>query len=170
LAKLENLIQAKDAQLERLNKLVRNRYEGDTKPEPKVAYKEWKRSHKNDGLGHYKGGMVNDQKVVKGKECVMFTKGSNLEDLMNIAHGVTTIPSQVKKKIDDPIRAKITKHEPSPNYTTNYMVTMDHNGKMVVKYVGAYTKRAILRSVWVPKVYPSNPQGPKSFWVPKFKA
>jgi hypothetical protein len=142
LAKLEKLIKAKDAQLERLNKLVRNGYEGDTKPEPKVAYKEGRRSHKKDGLGHYKGGKVNDRKVVKGKECVMFTKGSNLEDLMNIEY---------------PIKAKVTKHEPSPSYTTDYMVTMDHNGKIVIKYVGAYTKRAILRSVWVPKVYPSNP-------------
>jgi hypothetical protein len=93
----------------------------------------------------------------------MFTKVSNLEDLMNIAHGVATIPSRAKKKIEDPIKAKITKHEPSPSYTTDYMVTMDHNGKIVVKYVGAYTKRAILRSLWVSKVYPSNPQGPKSF-------
>jgi hypothetical protein len=170
LAKLEKLIKAKDAQLERLNKLVRNGYEGETKPEPKVAYKEGRRSHKKDGLGHYKGGKVNDWKIVKGKECVMFTKGSNLEDLMNIAHGVITIPSLAKKKIEDPIKVKITKHLPSPSYTTDYMVIMDHNGKILVKYVGAYTKRAILRSVWVPKVYPSNPQGPKSFWVPKFKA
>jgi hypothetical protein len=78
LAKLEKLIKAKDAQLERLNKLVKNGYEGDTKTEPKVAYKEGRCSHKKDGLGHYKGGKINDQKVLKGKECVMFTKGSNL--------------------------------------------------------------------------------------------
>jgi chromosome segregation ATPase len=45
LAKLEKLIKAKDAQIERLNKLVRNGYEGDTKPEPKVAYKEGRHSH-----------------------------------------------------------------------------------------------------------------------------
>jgi hypothetical protein len=77
----------------------------------------------------------------------MFTKGSNLEDLINIAHGVTTIPFQAKTKIEDPIKAKVTKHEPSPSYTTDYMVTMDHNGKIVVKYVGAYNKRAILRIV-----------------------
>jgi hypothetical protein len=55
LAKLEKLIKAKDAQLERLNQLVRNGYEGDTKPEPKVAYKEGRCSHMKDGLGHYKG-------------------------------------------------------------------------------------------------------------------
>jgi cytochrome c551/c552 len=147
LSKLEKLFKENDAQLERLNKLVRNGYEGDTKSEPKVVYKEGRRSHKKDGLGHYKGGKVNDWKVVKGKECVMFTKGSNLEDLMNIAYGVTTILSQAKKKIEDPIKAKVTKLKPSPSYTTDYMVIMDHNGKIVVKYVGAYTKRAILRIV-----------------------
>jgi hypothetical protein len=113
---------------------------------------------------------VNDWKVVKGKKCVLFTKEANFEDLMNIAHGVTTtIPSQVKKSVEAPIKDKVVKHEPSPRYTTDYMVIMDHNGKIVVKYVGAYTKKAILRSLWVPKVYPSNPQGPKYFWVPEFQ-
>jgi hypothetical protein len=90
---------------------------------------------------------------------------------MNFAHGVTTtIPSQVKKKVEAPKKPKVTMHEPSPSYTIDYMVSMDHNGKIMVKYVGAYTKKAIVRSVWVPKVYPSNLQGPKSFWVPKFQA
>jgi hypothetical protein len=41
---------------------------------------------------------------------------------------------------------------------------------MVVKYVGAYAMKAMRKSVWVPKVYASNLQGPKSFWVPKPKA
>jgi hypothetical protein len=101
----------------------------------------------------------------------MFTKGAKLEDLMKITHGVTnTTPSQVKTKVEAPIKTNLVKHETSPSYTTDYMVTMDHNGKIVVKYVGAYTKKAIFRSVWVPKVYPSNPQGSKLFWVPKFKA
>jgi hypothetical protein len=101
LAKLEKLIKAKDAQLERLNKLVRNGYEGDTKPERKVIYKEGRCSHKKDGLGHYNGVKANDWKIIKGKEYVMFTKGAKLEDLMNIAHGVTnTSPSQVKKKVE----------------------------------------------------------------------
>jgi hypothetical protein len=101
----------------------------------------------------------------------MFTKGANLEDLKNMAHGVTTTtPSQVKKKVEAPIKTKVVTHEPSSSYTTDYMVTMVHNSKIVVKYVGAYTKRAIHISVWLPKVYPSNPLGSKSFWVPKFKA
>jgi hypothetical protein len=171
MAKLEKLIKAKDDQLERLNMLVKNGYEGNTKLKLKVNYKDGRYPNKKDGLGHYKGGKVNERKVVKCKECVMFTKGANLKDLMNMAHGVTTIaPSQVKKKVEAPIKTKVVTHEPSPSYTTNYKVTMYHNGKIVVKYVGAYTKRAILRSVWVPKVYPSNPLRSKSFWVPKFKA
>jgi len=102
---------------------------------------------------------------------VPFTKGGNLGDLMDIAHGVTTIiPSQPKKKVEAPITSKKITHEPSPSYTTDYMVTMDHNGKIVVKYVGAYTKKKILRSVWVPKMYPSNLQGSKSLWVLEFQA
>jgi hypothetical protein len=150
MAKLEKLIQAKDAQLERLNMLVKNGYEGNAKPKPKVIYKDGRYPNKKEGLGHYKGEKVNDRKMVKDKECVMFTKGANLEDLMNIAHGVTTTTSsQVKKKVEAPIKMKVVTHEPSQSYTTDYMVTMDHNGKIVVKDVGAYTKRAILRSVWV---------------------
>jgi hypothetical protein len=170
MVKLEKLIQAKDAQLERLKMLVKNGCEGNVKPKPKVNYKDGRYPNKKEGLGNYKGEKVNDRKMVKGKECVTFTKGANLEDLMNIAHGVTTTtPSQVKKKVEAPIKTKVVTHEPSPSHTTDYIVTMDHNGKIVVKYVGAYTKRAILRSVRVPKVYPSNPLGPKSFWVAKFK-
>jgi hypothetical protein len=170
MTKLEKLIQAKNVQLERMNMLVKHGYEGNVKPKPKVSYKDGRYPNKKDGLGHYKGEKLNDRKVVKGKKCVMFTKGANLEDLMNISHGVTTILSQVKKKVEAPIEVKVTKHEPSPRYSTDYMVTMDHNGKIVVKYVGAYTKKAILRSVWVLKVSPSNPQGPKSFWIPKLHA
>jgi hypothetical protein len=154
-----------------MNMLVKNGYEGNIKPKPKINYINGRYPNKKDGFVHYKGEKVNDHKVVKGKECVMFTKEANIEDLMNIAHGVTTtIPSQVKKSVEAPIKDKVAKHEPSPRYTTDYMVIMDYNGKTVVKYFGAYTKKAILRSVWDPKVYPSNPQGPKYFWVPKFQA
>ena len=109
--------------------------------------------------------------MVKGKEVLSFSKGGNLGELMDIAHGVTTtIPSQPKKKVEAPITSKKITHKPSPSYTTDYMVTMDHNGKIVVKYVGAYAKKAVFKSVWVPKMCPSNLQGPKSLWVPKFQA
>jgi hypothetical protein len=64
----------------------------------------------------------------------------------------------------------VVEHKPSPNYICDYIVTLDHNVKMVVKYVGAYIMKAMRKSVWVLKVYASNLQGPKSFWVPKPKA
>jgi hypothetical protein len=82
MAKLEKLIQAKDAQLERMNMLVKCGYEGNVKHKPKVNYKD--DPNKKNGLGHYKVDKANDQKVIKGKECVMFTKGANLEDLMKL--------------------------------------------------------------------------------------
>jgi hypothetical protein len=50
------------------------------------------------------------------------------------------------------------------------VVTLDHNGKMLVKYVGAYTMKAMRKSAWVSKVYASNLQETKYFWVPKPKA
>jgi hypothetical protein len=38
----------------------------------------------------------------------MFIKGANLEDLMNIFHDViTTIPSQVKKSVEAPIKIRL---------------------------------------------------------------
>jgi hypothetical protein len=76
MAKLEKLIQAKDAQLERMNMLAKNGYEGNVKPRSKVNYISGRYPNKKDGFGHYKRENVNDRKVVKGKEYVMFTKRS----------------------------------------------------------------------------------------------
>jgi hypothetical protein len=45
----------------------------------------------------------------------------------------------------------------------DYVVTVDHNGKIVVKYVRAYTKKAMRKRVWVPKVYASNLKDPNLF-------
>jgi hypothetical protein len=54
----------------------------------------------------------------------------------------------------------------SHSYLCDYMLTWD-SGKLVVKYVGAYTKRKVMkRSVWVPKAI-TNTAGPNSIWVPK---
>jgi hypothetical protein len=96
---------------------------------------------------------------------------------MDVAHGVkkdgvskdTTPRVKVDKKAKSKVKAKVI-HEPSPSYTNDYMVTMDENNKMVVKSVGAYTKKNILRSVWVPRMFSANLKGPKSFWVPKPRA
>jgi hypothetical protein len=102
---------------------------------------------------------------------------------MDIAHGVTTSTTtkeapkivQTTKEIGGsniPPKASknVVEHKPTPNYTCDYIVTLDHNGKIVVKYVGAYAMKAMRKSVWVPKVFASNLQGPKSLWVPKPRA
>jgi hypothetical protein len=54
----------------------------------------------------------------------------------------------------------------SHSYLCDYMLTWD-SGKLVVKYVGACTKRKVMKkSVWVPKAI-TNTVGPNSIWVPK---
>jgi hypothetical protein len=55
----------------------------------------------------------------------------------------TTIPSKVKKSVETPIKDKVLKHEPSPRYTTNYMLAMDHSGKIMVKYIELTLKRLL---------------------------
>jgi len=52
----------------------------------------------------------------------------------------------------------------SRNYTIDYTVVIQ-NGKMVVKYIEAHTRK--LRSVWVSKMSYANLKGPKQVWVPK---
>jgi hypothetical protein len=128
------------------------------------------------GLGHYKYNKVNGRAVVKGHEIPLWNKGGYLNTIMDIDHGVTTSTTTKDKtkvvnttkgnggvKYPSKASKNVVEHKPSPNYTCYYVVTLDHNGKMLVKYVGAYTKNAMRKSVWVPKVYASNLQGSKSF-------
>ena len=79
------------------------------KPKPKVIYKDGRYPTIKDGLGHYKRAKVNERKVVNGKEVLSFTKGDNLGELMDIAHGVTPLISTLnKKKVEAPIKYKST--------------------------------------------------------------
>ena len=66
----------------------------------------------------------------------------------NNVEGTTKVTTS-NKKVSTPI---------SRNYTIDYTVLIQ-NGKMVVKYIGAHTRK--LRSGWVPKMAYSNLQGPK---------
>jgi hypothetical protein len=57
------------------------------------------------------------------------------------------------------------------NFYADYVLTWDHKGKVVAKYVGPRTKgKFVKRNVWVLKVLVTNTVGPKSTWVPKRKA
>jgi hypothetical protein len=173
-ARLEKKIKSKYKEIARLNMLITQGNIG-AKSIPKVVDKQ--------GLGHRKNNKANDRVVVKGHEIPLWNKGGYLNNIMDIAYGATTytttkdMPKMVSTTkgssgVNPPPKASknVVEHKPSPNYTCDYIVTLDHNGKMVVKYVGAYAMKAMRKSVWVPKVYASNLQGPKSFWVPKPKA
>jgi hypothetical protein len=172
--RLEETIKSKDKLIAQLNMLITQGKNG-VKSIPKVVDKQ--------GLGHYKNKKVNGRVVMKGHEIPLWNKGGYLNTIMDIAHGVaTSTTTKDKPKLvnttkgdggvnSSPKASKnVVEHKPSPNYTCDYVMTLDHNGKMVVKYVGAYTKKAIRNTVWVPIAYASNLQGPKSFWVPKPKA
>ena len=106
-----------------------------------------------------------------------FVEGLNLYDVLGKIHHSTPNTPTPQPKVEKKEASKATTSAKveetttpiSRSYMCDYMLTWDH-GKMVVKYVGAYKKREIIRkSVWVPKIL-TNSQGPKSFWVPKSKA
>ena len=88
---------------------------------------------------------------------------------MNMAHRGTKMGvDQGKNKVENTTKVNTSnKNVSSPisrNYSIDYTVVIQ-NGKMVVKYIGAHTRK--LRSVWVPKMAYTNLQGPKQVWVPK---
>ena len=88
---------------------------------------------------------------------------------MNMAHrGTNTSVDQDKNKVENTTKVNTSNKNVSPpisrNYTIDYTVLIQ-NGKMVVKYIGAHTRK--LRSVWAFKMAYSNLQGPKQVWVPK---
>ena len=119
-------------------------------------------------LGHnpYK---ENPREIINGKECLKFKKGVTLHEAMNKAHGTNTIAPSLAKEAKKEKKEELTPI--SHSYTCDYILTWDHRGKMVVKYIGAHTKKEIVkRSVWVPKSLMTNSQGPKSIWVPKSRA
>ena len=122
-----------------------------------------------DGLGLTRGNKVNGTKIVNGQVIPLWKKGVTLEDLMTMAHNGTKVSvDQGKKKVEATTKVNTSnKKVPSPisrNYTIDYTVVIQ-NGKMVVKYISAHTRK--LRSVWVPKMAYSNLQEPKQVWIPK---
>ena len=104
-----------------------------------------------------------------GWKAPKFLKSMTLFDVLEVVHSSSTQPKETKKQEESTSEAK-TAIPISRSYLCDYMVVWEH-GEMVVKYVGAYKKKQLMkRSVWVPKALRTNPQGPKSFWVPKHKA
>ena len=110
--------------------------------------------------------------MINGVPCVKFNKGVALDELICKANNKVYIPkvaptSDKTNKTKQVVAPKT--QAPLPRcYASDYMCCWDKNGKIIMRYVGAH--KEIMRSVWVPKFYVTNPLGPKSFWVPKTKA
>ena len=119
-------------------------------------------------LGHtlYK---ENPREIINGKSCLKFNKAVTLYDAMNKVHSPNPVASsQVKEEKKEKKESLIPI---SHSYICDYILTWDHHGKMVVKYIGAHIKKEITkRSVWVPKALVTNSQGSKPIWVPKTRA
>ena len=99
----------------------------------------------------------------------LWKKRANLGDLMNMAHHSTKVNvDQDKNKVVNATKVNTSNKNASSlishNYTIDYTIVIQ-NGKMVVKYICAHTRK--LRSVWMPKMTYTNLQGPKQVWVPK---
>jgi hypothetical protein len=75
---------------------------------------------------------------------------------------VTTNAPQPKAK-SNPIKLS-KKHKPhasQDSFYADYVLTWNHKGKVVAKYVGPRTKGTLIkRNVWVPKVLVTNALGP----------
>jgi hypothetical protein len=146
--------------------------DGLNKVEPK--FKSLKPNNGRKGLG-YNSYKVNPSIEHKGWRSPKFIEGTTLYDALGRIHSSNDKSTQVKvnlshtkDKINDVVSTNGEKFKAPISHSClcDYMLTWD-SGKLVVKYVGAYTKRKVMkRSVWVPKAI-TNTTGPNSIWVPK---
>jgi hypothetical protein len=146
--------------------------DGSKKVEPK--YKSLKPNNGKKGLG-YNSHKVNPSIEHKGWRSPKFIEGTTLYDALGRIHSSNDESTRVKVNLSntkDKMKNVVTTNEEkskvpiSHSYLCDYMLTWDL-GKLVVKYVGAYTKRKVMkRSVWVPKAI-TNTAGPNSIWVPR---
>jgi len=108
---------------------------------------------------------------VNGVPCVKFNKGVALDELIckanNKVHLPLIQPTSNKESKIKPYEAPKPQAPLPWCYASDYMCCWGKYGKILVKYVGAHKRKEILRSVWVSKLYVTNPLGPKSIWVPK---
>jgi predicted nuclease with TOPRIM domain len=161
----------KDKEIQRLNTIVKIGCKCKDK-QPVNVFKASRHPIIKDGLGYNRyNGKANGRNMINGVACVKFNKSVPLVDLIDKVNNVATptIPLANNKNIKKKQGEMPKQQAPiSRNHICDYMCCWDKDGKIVVKYVGALKKRQILRSVWVPKSYVSNPLGSNS--GPKTKA
>jgi hypothetical protein len=157
-----------------MNKELFSANEGFVKEKKKPPPMKSNQTKRAFGYDPHKPNKVNPREEINGKSCLKFNKGITLFEAMNKVH--TSTPTSTKEKMPQDkgkqAQDKTTTTTPiSRSYACDYVVTCDQKGNLVIKYVGAHTKRKLMkRSVWVPKVFATNSQGPKSFWGPTSQA
>ena len=111
-----------------------------------TEFKPLRNNKSRKALGHNPN-KQNPRKIINGQSCLKLNKGMILHDVMNKIHGSnSTTPSQVKDTKEQVKQVKKETLTPiSRSYTCDYLLTWDHRGKMVVKYVGAHTKKNIIK-------------------------
>jgi hypothetical protein len=124
--------------------------DGLKKVEPK--YKTLKPNNGRKGLG-YNSYMVNPSLEHKGWKSSKFIEGTTLYDALGRIHSSNDKSTQVKANLSstkDKMKEAVStngekfKAPISHSYLCDYMLTWD-SGKLVVKYVGAYTKRKVMK-------------------------
>ena len=83
-------------------------------------------------LGHNPN-KENPREIINGKSYLKFNKGVTLHEVMNKVHGTSTIEPSLAKEAKEEKKEKLTPI--SHSYTCDYILTWDHHGKMVVKYI-----------------------------------
>ena len=163
-------LEKKDKEIQRLNMILKNGCKCKLQ-QPKDILKNARHPSIKDGIGYSKyDGKANGRKMVNGVHFVNFSKGVPLFDLMNKANKIVNPKATfANDKTNKKKQVEIPKQQVpiSRSYASDYMCCWGKDGKIVVKYVGALKKREIMKSVWVPKTYVTNPLGPNSTWVPK---
>ena len=105
--------------------------------------------------------------VIQENGHVKFVKRGTICD-----EGAMIVASSYKKdKFNASNPTKIKAQESSHvSFYADYVLTRNHYGKVVAKFVGHRTWNTKVKShVWVPKVFVTNIKGSKYCWVPKRK-
>jgi hypothetical protein len=165
----------------------------EKKKEPKRG--EFENHTKGFGSSYMKKfGFANVKGICKQEQCtkdpIPFIKNYHSKGMgtRNVVHGmkqlgVKNYDSQVRYNTSIKFKStQATTHapqskpnklsnKPKPHASQDYVLTWNHKGKVVAKYVGPLTKGTLIKSnVWVPKILVTNTLGPKSTWVPKTQA
>ena len=163
-------IEKKDKEIHRLKMILKNGCKCQVKSD-KAIYKSSRHPLIKDVIGYNRyDGKANGRNIINGVPCVKFNKGVALNELMCKANNIyipkiapTSDKTNKLKQMEAPKQQASTPR----SYASDYVCCSVKDGKIVVRYVGAQKRKEIMRSVWVPKYYVTNPIGPKSIWVPK---